>query len=268
MSSEKGLSVPVVVVSGVLLALLSLIVFLSFQLIATRFSPTVSNADRYLRMGKLDEAFALSERVPGESVAKELLRGKIFLALALKRQKDDGWRHYGTDSSDWLRGAKVDSALACFRRAAKRDKESAEAQYFLGVVFKEKGWFHESEDALHEALRLDSGNIDARLALGALYPLMDRSPEAVEHLLDAYQRAPGKPQIAKNLALLYRFHTENPESAIIWFNRYLNSAAPGDIGVNQARMEITDLLDRYPELAPEERQQWRENRRTFVPRKR
>ncbi|MBN1578611.1 MAG: hypothetical protein JW913_18755 [Chitinispirillaceae bacterium] len=268
MNKGKGLSLQVIIISGILLALLSLVVFHSFRFIATRFSPTLSNADRYLRMGKLDEAFAISARVSGNTPAKELLRGKIFLAFALKRQKDDGWRHYGIDSLDWLRGPEVDSALDCFRRAVNLDKKSAVARYCLGVVFKEKGWLHESENALCEALRLDPGNIDARLALGALYPLMNRSPEAAEQLLEAYRRAPDNPRVAKNLALLYRFHSENPESAIIWFNRYLNNAAPGDIGVNQARIELTDLLGRYPELAPEEKQRWREKRRTFVPRKR
>jgi tetratricopeptide (TPR) repeat protein len=268
MNRGKGLSVPVIVSIGILVALLSLAVVLAFQFIANRFSPTATNAERYLRRGKLEEAFAMSAKVPGETTAKSLLRGRVFLAFALKQRKDDGWRQYGTDALDWLKGPEVDSALACFKKAIGFDKQSAAGWYWMGVVYKEKGWFREAEDALHESLRLDPESIDARLALASLYPRIGRPREAAGHLLEAYQLMPDNPQVAKNLALLYRFHLENPESAMIWFNRYLNNAPPADIAVNQARIEMNDLIARYPEFVPKEKQRWQQNRRTFVPRTR
>ena len=268
MNKGKGLSVPVIVSIGILLALLSLVVVFTIQFITNRFSPTASNAERYLQRGKLDEAFAMSAKVPGETADKALLRGRVFLAFALKQQKDDGWRHYGTDTHDWLKGPEIDSALVCFKKAIASDKKSARGWYWLGIVYKQKGWFPEAEDALHESLRLDPENIDTQLALGSLYPLLGRPRNAVPHLLDAYRQKPDNPQVAKNLALIYRFYLEKPESAMIWYNRYLNNALPADIAVNQARIEMNDLIARYPEFAPKEIQRWQQNKRTFIPRNR
>ncbi len=266
MENGRKVSKAVIVTIGIFFALLSIAVVFIFQSLADRFSPTVSNVERFLRKGKLEEAFALSSKVPGETAVKAILRGRVFLALALKERKDDGWRRYGLDQSDWLKGQEVDSAVANFKKAISMDKKSADAYFWLGIVYKEKGWFNEAEDALNESLRLNPKRIETRLALGALYPLMDRPREAVKHLVYAYKIAPDNPDIAKNVARIYRFYLDKPESAMIWFNRYLNNAKPGDIDVNQAKIEMNELIARYPEFVPEEKQLWRQPRRIFIPR--
>jgi tetratricopeptide (TPR) repeat protein len=267
MKDKNKLSVPVIVLSGLLLAGLSLLVFLLLQFIINRFSPSYSNAERLLRSGKLDEAFVITEGIKTESAEKMLLRGKIFLAKSLQQQKKSGWRHYGNDTHDWLQGPEVDSALACFNKARfLKGGDHALAMYYLGVVYKEKGWFQDAEDALQESLRLDPDNINARLALSSLFSQIDNLPKAMQLLDEAYQLAPNNPQVAKNTAFLYRFHLEIPESSIVWLNRYLDLAEPGDIDINEAKIEIQELLARYPEYAPKETPAWKKKQRQFKPR--
>ena len=267
MSERKSLSLPVVLLIGVLLAGTSLLAFFAVRKIAGKFSPTVANAERYLRKGKIEEAFALTGKLKTGSAAKELLRGKLYFARSIQSRKVDGWRVYGTDSADWLQGSDIDSALACFNAAVAVDRFLAEGWYFKGVLYKEKGWFSDAEDALQEALRLGPGSIDARLALGTLYTQTDRTGQATAILREAYDMDPENPLAAKNLAYIYRFHTDIPESATVWLNRYLNCASEGDIDINRAKTEFNDLLSRYPEYRPAEPQRWRETGRKFVSRK-
>ena len=139
MSGEKGLSVPAVLIIGIVLALLSLLGILSVQLLAGRFSPTVANAERCLRKGNIDEGFALAGKIRAGTSVRELLRGKLFLARGLGQRKENGWRSYGTDQADWLQGADADSAFACFNAVLALEKDNAKAWYFRGVVCKEKG---------------------------------------------------------------------------------------------------------------------------------
>lgn len=269
MNTKQGLSVPVIVGSGLVLALSSLALFFMVQWMRSHFSASYSNAERFLRQGKLEQAFALSEKISGESAKSELLRGKIFLARSLQLQRKDGWRQYGTDSTEWLKGPDVDSALHCFQRAIAADSRSTDARYFFGLVYKEKGWLREAEDAFYETLRLDPEHLDARLALGSLYAQFDRPKEAVLQLREAYELEPENPQVAKNLAFIYRFHLEMPESSIVWLSRYLNLARKGDIDINRAILEYQEIVDRYPEYAPEEPPEWKKrSRRKFVPRDR
>lgn len=267
MSRRKGLSAPVVVVSGMLLSLLSLLAILSVQFLAGRFSPTVANTERCIRKGKIDEGFALVGKIKAGTVVREMLRGKLYLARGLQQRDGERWRSYGADPTDWLKGPDADSALACFNAVLAIEKDNATAWYFKGVVYKEKGWMDQADDALHESLRLDPASIDAYLALGALYAQTDRPREATGLLLTAYGMAPDDPQVAKNLAFLYRFHRALPESALVWLNRYLNIALPGDIDINRAKTEFEDLLSRYPEFLPAEPQLWKNRNRKFFLRK-
>ncbi len=263
---RRGLSPLIIVLSGFLLATSLCALFLGLRHVRLRFSPTFTNAERFLLRGKFDEAFAFAEDIGGETSEKALLRGRIFLARSLRKQCLDGWRRYGTDSLDWLQEPDIDSALLCFRNSLELDPESATANYYLGVVFKEKGWFREAEDAFRETLRLSPEHIEAGIALGSLFSMMDRQAEAVECLYDAFRLAPRNPQVAKNMALLYRFHLEKPDSAIIWFNRYLEFAQPNDRDITGARHELRELVQRYPEFSPPPPGSWKKGRRRFFPR--
>jgi Tfp pilus assembly protein PilF len=69
----------------------------------------------------------------------------------MKKQDIQSWSEYGLDSDDWLKGRRLRNALNDFKEAIRRDPSSAEARYFLGVVYREKGWFAEAENQFEEA---------------------------------------------------------------------------------------------------------------------
>ena len=146
---QKTLSLPVIIISGILLSILTVVLFLSLRFLTEHFSPTYKNAERYLREGKLDEAFAVSEKINGETTRKLLLRGKLFLARSLQGRDNDKWRSYGVDEDDWLSGPAIDSALSCFERVVQIDQDELAAHYFIGIVYKEKGWFDKAEEIFH-----------------------------------------------------------------------------------------------------------------------
>ena len=54
---------------------------------------------------------------------------------------------------------------------------------------------------------------------------------------------------------------------MVWFNRYLNLDPKRDLDANLARIELGNLLDRYPEFILQEPQNWREQGRRFIPKR-
>ena len=266
---EKTLSVPVVIISGILLSILSLALFFSLRFLTEHFSPSYKNAERYLREGKIDEAFAVSEKINGETSRKLLLRGKLFLARSLQGRDNEGWRNYGKDEHDWLTGPAVDSALSCFEKVLQIDPNEFAAYYFMGVVYKEKGWYDKAEEVFQEIIRRDSKYVDAHIALGALYTSEGKPRKALKYLYFANElKGEENALIAKNIAYVYRFYLQQPDSAIIWFNRYLNIAHKGDIDIQYAKKELQELNARYPEFAVKEVQPWQQQERKFIPRNR
>jgi hypothetical protein len=263
---EKSVSVAVIIISGILLSILSLVLFLALHFITDHFSPSYKNAERFLHEGKVDEAFAVSAKIHGHSAKKMLLRGKLFLARSLKQRKKNRWENYGTNEEDWLTGKDIDSALSSFKTAYHLDDNNLTALYFTAVVYKEKGWFEEAEEVLQEVVRRDRQYVDAHIALGSLYTTEEKPVKAAEHLYYADEITPHNPLIAKNIAFLYRFYLKKPDSAIVWLHRYLNIAAKGDIDIQYAKHELHDLEARYPEFAVKDPQPWQKKERIFVPR--
>ena len=212
------------------------------------FSPNIYNAEKLLKKGKLNEAAALADRIKGDDYACELIKGKIFLGFALERMKKSGWNFYGTDPGDWLKGGDADSALVAFKRAQKIRPEKLPAFFYAGIVCKEKGWYRRAEDELLRAVDIDSTDISTRMALGSLYALQENYKEAEQQLRIAAEFGSKNPDILKNLAFLYRFYLHHPESAAVYFSRYLSCAEPGDLDIQRAETELNEIRHRYPEF--------------------
>ncbi|MCX7725254.1 MAG: tetratricopeptide repeat protein [Chitinispirillaceae bacterium] len=267
MKNSEGVSFTFVIILGLLLSFLSLLVFFIVSSISDLFSPSLKNAEKNLLKGKTFEALKIAERIKnGENYEKIILKGKIFLIKSIRKQKRDGWKKYGTDSLDWLKCAEADSAIFYFKKALKLKKDSPEAMYFLGVIYQQKGWYDEAEDAFLEVLRIEPTNINARLALATIYSATDRSEDALEKLMEAYKLEPQNPDVSKNIAFLYRYYLEIPESATVWFNRFLNLTTERDHNVSIAEGELDGLLKKYRDIVPENEQKWKKKRRTFAPR--
>lgn len=268
MKKKNDLSFSGILIVGMIVSALISVVVFGISRVASKFSPDVANAERLLRDGKLEEAAVIAEKLNDHTTAREILRGKVYLAMALQRQKDEGWGSYGTDSANWLKGADADSALACFERAFHTDPASAKALFFIGVVCKERGWFNRAEDAFLNAAALEPGEITTLLALGSLYALKGEYREAELHLKRAFELSPENPEPAKNLAFLYRFHINSPESAAVYLAAYLRVRKPGDIDAQRAITELEELRRRYPEITiPPQEPAGQTHQRVFIPRK-
>lgn len=266
-SGQSGLSSLLILIIGFVLACILFFGFLVIRHISRTYSPSIVNAEKYLKRGKINEAFALSERISSDRPGYFLLRGKIWLAASMKKQDIQSWSEYGLDSDDWLKGEEIENALNDFKEAIRRDPSSAEARYFLGVIYREKGWFAEAENQFEEALSLDPKNLQITLGMASLLVKMDRLTEAESELREAYGIAPEDPAVLKSMAFLYRFYLQKPDSALVWLNRYLNHVKGRDLDINLAKKEFQELIERYPEYEPSEPQDWKKRKPRFIPRR-
>ncbi|NLG16557.1 MAG: tetratricopeptide repeat protein [Fibrobacter sp.] len=264
---SAGLSYPLILITGFIIACVLFFGFLIIRHISRTYSPSIVNAEKYLKRGKINEAFTLSERISSNNPGFYLLRGKIWLALSIKKQDVENWGKYGLDSQDWLKGEEIDNALLNFKEAVRKDPSSGEARYYLGVVYREKGWYSEAERQFEEALSIEPSEIKIIVAMASLMVRMDRLDEAESELREAFRIDPEDPSVMKNMAFLFRFYKQKPDSALVWLNRYLNNVQEKDLDINLAKKEFQELLERYPEFKPSEPQDWRNKKPRFIPRR-
>ncbi|MBD3317353.1 MAG: tetratricopeptide repeat protein [Chitinivibrionales bacterium] len=265
---KRGLSPPLIVLSGVTAAsFLLLAVFLIRHLISG-WAPSRGNVDSLLRMGKYEEALAVvrsgKNKQPGAQRFVE--EGRVWLALAWRRMNRERWSSYGTNEDDWLAVPEADRAEDALNQALEMDPDNTEALYHRGMLYFEKGWFSAAESDFSAVLKSDREHVRARVNLGALYARRNRLQLARKELLRAYRIDPDHPLVLKNLAFLYRFYLDQPDSAMLWANRYLNTEPRNDWDINVVKDEIERMLERYPEHRPEEPMHWREPKR-FKPRR-
>jgi tetratricopeptide (TPR) repeat protein len=265
MNNSRGLSFPVILVIGSIVSTVLVTAILLVHVINSNFKPSLRNAERMMQKGRFEEALAFINQIDSNSSDFILLKAEILFLKALQSRKDEKWKNYGNDESDWFRSEEIDSAVVLLKKIAESEKgeKLSKACYYLGQIYGEKGWFYEAERQFQTVLQIDPNNKDAKLALSSLYAKISRFPEAESLLRKTYLEKPGDPDVSKNMAFLYRYYIDLPESAIVWFNRYLNNARPRDLDVNHCRNELEDLLQRYPEYCPLEPQNWRKQGRKF-----
>jgi len=165
-----------------------------------------------------------------------------------------------------LKGEEIQKAEEYFKAAKKKKPSGDEPYFYLGIIYSEKGWFFEAESEFEKALDRDPSRIDVRVSMSSLLVKMRKYDNAEEQLRLACLKEPQNPLIAKNMAFLFRYYKDKPDSALRWFNRYLNNASSKDLDVSLAKKEFRDLIERYPEFIPPEPQTWKENRKRFIPR--
>jgi tetratricopeptide (TPR) repeat protein len=263
--SQRGASVPFILLSGLILAIFISLTALLVVHMTEQWSPTYRNASRLLDRGRYKEALSVAQRLPlsSEDGSVELLMGKIWLAKAYERQRAERWKSYAVDSSDYFTGAEAEQALLSFRAAVDRAPHNSQAHLFLGVLYMEKGWLGEAEVELLEALRSEGDNVTVLINLAALYVAMQRYGDAESELKKAYTLQPHNPDVAKNLAFLFRYYLNNPRLAMQWSNRYLNLQQERDPDRSLLRQDFEEMLRRYPEFTPGEAQRWREGGAEF-----
>lgn len=85
-------------------------------------------------------------------------------------------------------------AVSVLEDAVRLDPLAAEANYYLGSALYRTGDLERSELFLRDALDLDPGIHDARLALLNVYTRQQRYPEALEQVRAYLRLVPGSPR--------------------------------------------------------------------------
>lgn len=265
MNNSKGLSFPVILVIGSIISTVLVTAIILVHFINLNFKPSLKNAERMMQKGRFEEALASINQIESSTSDVILLKAELQFLKALQHRKDERWKTYGNDESDWFKSEEIDSAVVLLKKVVESEdgEKLSKACYYLGQIYSEKGWFYEAEKQFQKVLQIDPNHKDAKLALSSLYAKLSRFPEAESLLRNTFLEKPDDPDVSKNMAFLYRYYIDLPESAIVWLNRYLNNAQPRDLDVNHCRKDLEDLLQRYPEYCPIEPQSWRKQNRKF-----
>ncbi len=249
---------------GLTLAFFTAASLIAARLVVTRWQPTLANSERLLKNRKYDEALALAEKLEarGHNAPRvQVLQGKVWLARAWKRLEKENWASYGKNDNDWFPGPDVDRAEDHFKKALEMNPDNIPAHYYLGIIYMEKGWYSSAESEFLAVLNQDEEQILARVNLATLYTKQQQYERAEIELRRAYVIEPRSVSVAKNMALLFRYHIAQPESAIVWANRYLNLDPEGDLDESFVRSELLQMLQRYPDVPLDEGKKWKNKKR-------
>ncbi len=258
--TENGLSLPVILLSGIIAAIFLLVAVFTVRHVLGVWSPTKKNVEALLTKGRYREALALMETKGAsfhDTSDAMVEAGKIWLALAWDRMNKEGWRSYGKNERDWMDVAEASKAESYLIQALEHNPSNTDAYYYLGMLYMEKGWYSLAEEQFLEVLKVRPDDVRTRQNLGVLYTRMDRLELGKKELLHANRVDPENASVMKNLAFLYRFYLDMPESAMVWANRYMNASPEGDLDINLVREELNEMLERYPDLTPEEPLLWK-----------
>lgn len=266
--SRQGLSTIAAILIGLTLAFFTTVSILAVRHLVTTWKPTIANAERLLGARKYGEALELAKKieVTGPKATEiEILQGKIWLLRAWEKLDKENWRGYGENDQDWFTGPYVDKAEAHFKAAVEQSPRNPDAHYHLGILYMEKGWYRTAESEFLDVLTTDPDHLFGRINLAVIYTKLAQYDRAERELREAFALDPTSPAVAKNMALLFRYHVNQPDSAIVWANRYLNLDPDADLEAALIKSDLIRLLERYPDVALEEKPQWK-NEPRFRPR--
>ena len=138
----------------------------------------------------LGGGFGFADRAPAaEITAVDSIRKYRFLAKNARDKKD------------------YDEALKSYREYLKYEsdeKKIKQAYYFVGKIHFEKDEFEAAKQALKQAVSLDSLYVNPNLTLYQVYLRQSRPDSAAQCLERVVQARPGKTQLRRKLADLYR----------------------------------------------------------------
>lgn len=267
---KKRLSFPVILISGVICAFLLLGASVAVKFIHNRYSPSLNSTERLLKKGKYQEALSILNKVDsrnGNRIRERVLRGQIIFGILKEQLRDEQWGSYGVNPDNWISHPLADEAESCFLEVLALEPKNVKALVLLGNLYKKQGRFEEAEEQFNTAVACDRQDSEPVLALSILYAETDRLDDAERMFKKAWALDCKDPKIAKNMAFFYRFYKKDPRSSMIWFNRYLNLDPERDPDASLARIELQNLIERYPDHTLKEPQKWREQKRRFFPKR-
>lgn len=265
-ASGAGLSAIFVIIIVLIVLIFALTAIVTIRHITFNYKPSPQIVTKLVRSGKIDEAYAISEKLDESSVDQIIAKAKVLIAMSLKSQEQDQWRNFGQNPANWLNDDSSKKAVELLEYALQIDTGAAEAYCMLGVVQKAMGMLESAEQNLRKAILLSNPDCNCFLALASLYTMQNNLPDAEQLLRSASNKFPENVSIMKNLGLLYRHYLQKPDSAIVWMNRYLSKTKPGDRAAGPVKQELRELLQRYPEYASVDTSAWGSTRK-FTQRK-
>ncbi|MDG5814776.1 tetratricopeptide repeat protein [Chitinispirillales bacterium ANBcel5] len=248
--------------------MLSLVSVYSIRFIIARYTPSIQNAERLYAQGRLESALSVLENMErGTNAQSSIIKGKIYLSKLQRELEEEQWGFYGTDPDNWLPSPLAQKAENSFLSVLETDPGNKDALFLLGTLYSRQGRFREAENKYNTILRYYPEDTEALFALGVLYTHTDRYQTSASTLQKAWSLDTTNHLVAKKLGFLFRYYKDDPESSMVWFNRYLNLNPKGDLDINHVRMDLKDLMSRYPEVVLPEPQNWRTQGRKFVSRR-
>jgi glycosyltransferase involved in cell wall biosynthesis len=97
-----------------------------------------------------------------------------------------------------------ESALEYLKKGINRFPRYFDLYLLLGIVYKERNMYRESEQALKKAISLNSKSAEARIALGMIYDLQGNPLKAEKILKEAIRLKPKHPLAHNSLGLVYQ----------------------------------------------------------------
>ncbi len=150
----------------------------------------------------------------------------IAVAVALLVTAAAGWcldvlqEEPGQQAQDWLEvGIKqaeqgnYDVAIASIKKAIQLQPRLQSAYYNLGFICYQAGKPQQAVSYYHEALKLDSGDLDSRRGLGLAYTAQEKWPRAAAVFSDLLQMTPDDIEVAVQLGRTY-LEMGQPEKAV------------------------------------------------------
>lgn len=154
----------------------------------------------------------------------------------------------------WREQGQRAQAMEEFRKALERRPDMVEARVQRATLLLEAGNPEEALPVLEMAVRFDGENLPAHLALGDVYRLLGRIPDAKREFEWVLARAPGLPQVHYNLGLLYLFAPSIPNmtpkqqvteaiSELKKFQEVRNKGEPDDSDelLNRAKLKEAEI---------------------------
>ncbi len=258
-----------VLILGTSLSFATVAIIFLVQYLSSGMGRSISSMEDSYKSGNPSEAIAILDQLDpierGTSTSM-LWYGKSWYLRAYEEQQKSRWSEYGKDSSDWFKGVSADNAVHYLKRASEDPETEAEASFYLGLIYIQKGWYDKSERMFQNLFRLEPTHREGILNYAILKSRQWNYDQAASILLRGVEAYPDFAEYPKNLFWIYSQHLNNYEDAVVYGDLYLSNATRGDVSIIRVRSEMTDIFARFPELNSDTFEFAKEEVPIFIPR--
>ncbi|MFC2023878.1 tetratricopeptide repeat protein, partial [Chloroflexota bacterium] len=166
---------------------------------------------------------------------------------------------------DLLLDGRYDEAIVHCRHILSQYPRHIETYCLLGEACLEKGAYDQAKEFFQRALSADPENLMARVGMGLIEAEQGTLPEAIWHMMRAYELAPGNTQVAQELRKLYLKRDGEAKERIELTRGALGRLYARSALFTRAAAEFRAVLSDQPDLADIRvalaENLWREGRR-------